>query len=264
MVDLNKFWIYVHTTGVKKGYNWIELPDGTRMSVPEGKYMKIFTVDNKNAFGFEDLTEEIGETPDYDFETPMCIILDEIGETNINVSLDCKFTGRYRVSLYYDGIKISEFWWGKLRSFPNFTYTKVAVAPTAVSFKQNIAYVSPDVGNSDTYLSRPIAIDLPSPSIITDIDIAFDGLDPSETQTVKLEFLFDDNTTGSVEISASGSEGLFVKKKVSAYEIYQAMGGSFGGAPVSISKNIVAINIYAKSNLSTPSAIPYVLIRYYA
>jgi hypothetical protein len=260
MVDLKKFWVYIHTTKVKKGYDWVELPDGRKINVSEGKYMKIFKVDDKDAFGFEDLTEEIGETPDYDFETPMCVILDEIGETDISVSLDCKFTGRYRVSLYYDGIKISEFWWGKLRDFPSFTYTKTAVAP----FKQNIAYTSPDVGVSDTYLPRPIAIDLPSPNILTDIDVAFDGLDPNETQTVKLEFLFDDNTTGSVEISASGSEGLFVKKKVGAYEIYQAMGGSFGGETVSISKNIVAINIYAKTNLSTPIGIPYVLIRYYA
>jgi hypothetical protein len=245
---------------VKKGYDWVELPDGRKINVSEGKYMKIFKVDDKDAFGFEDLTEEIGETPDYDFETPMCVILDETGETDISVSLDCKFTGRYRISLYYDGIKISEFWWGKLRDFPSFTYTK----PSAVAFRQNIAYTSPPVGDLDTYPSRPIGIDLPSPSLVTDIDIVFDGLDSRETQTVKLEFLFDDNTTGSVEVFASGSEGLSVKKKVSAYEIYQAMGGSFGGETVSISKNIVAINIYAKTNLSTPIGIPYVLIRYYA
>jgi len=260
MVDLKKFWIYVHTTKVKKGYNWVELPDGTRMSVPEGKYMKIFKVDNKDAFGFEDLTEEIGEKPDYDFETPMCVILDETGETNIKVSLDCKFTGRYRVSLYYDGIKISEFWWGRLRDFPSFTYTK----PFAVAFRQNIIYTSPPVGVSDTYPTRPITILLSSPNILTDIDVVFDGLDPSETLTVKFEFLFDDNTTGSVEISASGSEGPAVKRKVSVLEIYQAMGGSFREISTSVSKNIVAINIYAKSNLSTPVGIPFVLIRYYA
>jgi len=260
MVDLQKFWVYIHTTKVKKGYNWIELPDGTRMSVPEGKYMKIFTVDNKNAFGFEDLTEEIGETPDYDFETPMCVILDESGETYINVSLDCKFTGRYRVSLYYDGIKISEFWWGKLRDFLSFTYTKTS----AVAFKQNITYTSLPIGVSDTYPTRPITILLPSPNILTDIDVVFDGLNREEILTVKLEFLFDDNTIGSVEVSASGAEGVAVKKKVGVAEIYQAMGGSFGEETASISKNIVAINIYAKTNLPQPSGIPYVLIRYYA
>jgi hypothetical protein len=126
-VDVKRFWIYVHTTKVKKGWDWVELPDGRRISVPPGKYMKVFEVDGKPAFGFEDLTEEIGETPDYDYETPMCIVEEELDGAQKVARLRCRFTGRYRVSLYYDGVKVAEFWWGKLVETPQFTHVDVQV-----------------------------------------------------------------------------------------------------------------------------------------
>jgi hypothetical protein len=140
-VDVKRFWIYVHTTRVKKGWDWVELPDGRRVSVPPGKYMRVFEVDGKPAFGFEDLTEEIGETPDYDYETPMCIVEEELDGVQKAARLRCRFTGRYRVSLYYDGVKVAEFWWGKLAEAPQLTYVdvqalaqQIRVAPALPAF----------------------------------------------------------------------------------------------------------------------------------
>jgi hypothetical protein len=140
-VNVKRFWIYVHTTRVKKGWDWVELPDGRRVSVPPGKYMRVFEVDGKPAFGFEDLTEEIGETPDYDYETPMCIVEEELDGVQKAARLRCRFTGRYRVSLYYDGVKVAEFWWGKLAEAPQLTYVdvqalaqQIRVAPALPAF----------------------------------------------------------------------------------------------------------------------------------
>jgi hypothetical protein len=125
MVDVKKFWLYVHTTKVKKGWDWVELPDGRRISVPEGKYVKVMTIDGKTAIGFEDLTEEIGEKPDWDYQTPLCIIDEEVDGVHKAVKLRCKFTGRYHVSLFYEGVKVAEFWWGKTFDAPSFSYVDV-------------------------------------------------------------------------------------------------------------------------------------------
>jgi hypothetical protein len=141
LVDVKRFWIYVHTTRVKKGWDWVELPDGRRVSVQPGKYMRVFEVDGKPAFGFEDLTEEIGETPDYDYETPMCIVEEELDGVQKAARLRCRFTGRYRVSLYYDGVKVAEFWWGKLAEAPQFTYIDVQALAQQVQVP-----VAPPVG----------------------------------------------------------------------------------------------------------------------
>jgi hypothetical protein len=125
MVDVKKFWIYVHTTKVKKGWDWVELPDGSRVSVPEGKYVKVMTIGNKTAIGFEDLTEEIGDKPDWDFSTPLCIVDEEVDGVQKVAKLRCRFTGRYHVSLFYEGLKVSEFWWGKTFDAPSFSYLDV-------------------------------------------------------------------------------------------------------------------------------------------
>jgi hypothetical protein len=125
MVDVKKFWLYVHTTKVKKGWDWVELPDGRRISVPEGKYVKVMTIDGKTAIGFEDLTEEIGDNPDWDYQTPLCIIDEEVDGVHKVAKLRCIFTGRYHVSLFYEGVKVAEFWWGKIFDAPSFSYIDV-------------------------------------------------------------------------------------------------------------------------------------------
>jgi hypothetical protein len=124
-MDVKKFWIYVHTTKVKKGWDWVELPDGRRISVPEGKYVKVMTIGNKTAIGFEDLTEEIGEKPDWDYQTPMCIVDEEVDGVQKVAKLRCRFNGRYHVSLFYEGVKVAEFWWGKTFEAPSFSYLDV-------------------------------------------------------------------------------------------------------------------------------------------
>ena len=125
MVDVKKLWIWVHTTGVKKGWDWVELPDGRRVSVPEGKYIKVSTIDGKTAIGFEDLTEEIGEKPDWDYHTPLCVVDEVVDGIQKAAKLRCKFTGRYHVSLFYEGSKVAEFWWGKTFDTPSLSYIDV-------------------------------------------------------------------------------------------------------------------------------------------
>jgi hypothetical protein len=98
LVDVRLFNIYVHESRVRKGYDYLVLPDGKRVSVAPGKYMRI--VDN--SFGFEDLTEEIGERPDYDFDEPYCVFAGESGFVSKRVVLKCKLgIGGRKVDLYY-------------------------------------------------------------------------------------------------------------------------------------------------------------------
>jgi hypothetical protein len=131
-----------------------------------------------------------------------------------------------------------------------------------VSFKETYKYVSPPVGSNDQYADY-VTIDIPDNAIITHIDIVFDGLS-NETGTVKLEIFFDDGSSGMIEVSASSTEGLFVKRTVSALELYEIAGGSFSGEPVTLTKRIVKINVYAKTSSSMPFYIPHVIVRYYA
>jgi hypothetical protein len=157
-------------------------------------------------------------------------------------------------------IRIEKYYTQKeIEDLINYYLSKITVG---VSFKETYKFVSPLVGTNDQYADY-VTIDIPDNAIITHIDVAFDGL-ANETGTVKLEIFFDDETSGIVEISASYTEGVFVKKSVSALELYQSAGGSFSGEPVTLTKRIVKINVYAKSSASMPSYIPYVIIRYYA
>jgi hypothetical protein len=139
---------------------------------------------------------------------------------------------------------------------------KELLSTIGVSFKETYVYVSPPVGTNDLYADY-VAIDIPNNAIITHIDVAFDGL-TNETGTVKLEIFFDDGSSGVIEVSASSTEGLFVKRSVSALELYQSAGGSFSAESAILIKRVVKINTYAKSSASMPSYIPYIIIRYYA
>jgi hypothetical protein len=81
MVDYKRFSIFVATTKVHKGWDYVILPDGRKISVPPGKYLKAFQ-EKPLVFGLEDLTEEIGEKPDWDFDEPRC----EVVKTKSSVS----------------------------------------------------------------------------------------------------------------------------------------------------------------------------------
>jgi hypothetical protein len=85
----------------------------------------MYQIINMNAIGFEDLTEEIGEKPDWDYQTPMCIVDEEVDGVQKVAKLRCRFNGRYHVSLFYEGVKVAEFWWGKTFEAPSFSYLDV-------------------------------------------------------------------------------------------------------------------------------------------
>lgn len=96
LVNLKLFNIYVRNTRVRKGYDWLILPDGRRISVAPGKYMSIAP----SVFGFEDWTEEIGEKPDYDYNEPVCTV-SESGFVVRTVTVKCMHDGVTTVDLYY-------------------------------------------------------------------------------------------------------------------------------------------------------------------
>jgi hypothetical protein len=123
MFDVRKFRIYVVNTKVWKGYDYVILPDGRRVSVPPGKYMRIGkTADGKMAFAFEDLTEEIGEKPDYDFNEPYCVV-EEVSQAIIKkVRLSCQYEGGYENHLYYGNVKVFEFKGGSYSKEITFSY----------------------------------------------------------------------------------------------------------------------------------------------
>jgi len=103
--NVRRFWIYVHNTKVKKGWNWVVLPDGTIKHVKPMKYLKIYSK-KPLVFGFEDLTEEIGEKPDWDFNEPYCQVLDQKGVVFLQSNLKMSQKGGYKVTLFYGRRKI--------------------------------------------------------------------------------------------------------------------------------------------------------------
>lgn len=73
---LTQFWIFVHYTQVKKGWNWVELPveaGNRRVSIKAGKYVRIEEIEQNKRWriGFEDATEEANEYPDWDYDEPL-------------------------------------------------------------------------------------------------------------------------------------------------------------------------------------------------
>ena len=105
VVDVRKFWLYVYNTKVAKGWDWVKLPDGRVVKVTPGKYVKVFS-EKPLVFGFEDLTEEIGQKPDYDYDEPRVKVVSESGLFVKVVELECYFGGAYDGALYYGNVKV--------------------------------------------------------------------------------------------------------------------------------------------------------------
>jgi hypothetical protein len=116
--DVRKFKIYVVNTRVWKGFDYIVLPDGRVVSVTPGKYMKV----TANSFGFEDLTEELGQKPDYDYDEPACTIESVSGVVFKTVKLRCRYTAGYENHLYYGKVKVFEFKPGSYTREISFSY----------------------------------------------------------------------------------------------------------------------------------------------
>ena len=105
MLDLRKFKIYVVDRGVWKGYDYVILPDGNVVKVRPGKYMKV----TARGFSFEDLTEELNQEPDYDYNEPSCSIESVSGFVVKTVKLRCSYDSSYNIRLYYGAVKVHEF-----------------------------------------------------------------------------------------------------------------------------------------------------------
>lgn len=110
-MDLKRFRIYVPDTRVWKGWGYIIDPLARRIEVdPPYKYMVI--VDN--TFMFEASTEELGESPDWDYNNPRCTVLDFGGFWTKTIQLNCLFQKNpgdsfHSVELYYGDLFIGEF-----------------------------------------------------------------------------------------------------------------------------------------------------------
>jgi hypothetical protein len=136
--------------------------------------------------------------------------------------------------------------------------------PPALKLKHYMSFISPDVGTNDQYPDKPETIEIPQNSILIGIDVVYDGLCSDEVQATRLRFTFDDGSSGDIEvIAAGGKDGLFTIKTITAYDIYYAAGGSFEGEPYTVSKNIVRIDAWGRTNKDMPCAIQYVIARYY-
>jgi len=106
-MDLRKFKIFVEDKGVWKGWDYVVLPDDRRVPVPPGKYMRVD--ERAMTFAFEDLTEEIGEEPDYDFDEPACAVLSIEGIVEKTVRLGCRYGAGYRNQLWYGRFPVATF-----------------------------------------------------------------------------------------------------------------------------------------------------------
>jgi hypothetical protein len=116
--DVRKFRIFTVNTGVWKGYDYVVLPDGRVVSVTPGKYMVV----SANSFAFEDLTEELGQKPDWDFAEPACTIESVSGVVFKTVKLRCKYSAGYENHLYYGKVKVFEFKPGTYTREISFSY----------------------------------------------------------------------------------------------------------------------------------------------
>jgi len=128
-MDLRKFRIFVENTGVWKGWDYVILPDGRRISVRPGKYMKVD--ERAMAFAFEDATEEVGEEPDYDFDEPACTVLSIEGIVWKRARLRCRYGAANRIQLWYGKYPVATFRPGNYVTEVAFSYIDAAEAAIA-------------------------------------------------------------------------------------------------------------------------------------
>jgi hypothetical protein len=136
--------------------------------------------------------------------------------------------------------------------------------PPALKLKHYMSFISPHIGTNDQFSDKPETIEIPQNAILIGIDVVYDGLCNDELQTTKLVLTFDDGSSGeTVIMAAGGRDAPFTIKPIVAYNIYEAAGGSFEGEPYTVSKNIVKIDAFGKTNKDMPCAMQYVIARYY-
>jgi hypothetical protein len=132
-------------------------------------------------------------------------------------------------------------------------------------FKPYVSCAIIPLGFNGQYPTQGVGRTFTRNNVILDISILFQ-LQPGETQTVQLTFLFFEGSIGTIEISASSTEGTVVEKRLSNYHYYIAMGGPYP-PPSQIftvvgPKSIFNIVVKAKTNLSSGSTAPIIFIRH--
>ena len=123
MFDPRKFRLYVSALRVWIYYDKVVLPDGRVVAVNPGKYLKIVTTaDGKTAIGFEDVVEELGLKPDYDYDEPYCVIDSVSGFVAKTVSMRCRHTigwaGDSPNTLYYGRVEVARFSGSRAELYP--------------------------------------------------------------------------------------------------------------------------------------------------
>jgi hypothetical protein len=99
---MKRLYIYCLTKKVWKYWDYLILPDGSIVSIPAGKYYKRFSY-KPYSFGIEEMTEEIGEKPDWDFDEPRITILSLASLRPPYGRLKIEWSARYYNILYCDG-----------------------------------------------------------------------------------------------------------------------------------------------------------------
>lgn len=112
--DPLKFRLYVEMLNVWIYYDKVVLPDGRVVAVSPGKYFKIErTSDGKTVIRFEDVVEELGLKPDYDYNQPYCVIDSVSGFVNKTVKMRCRhsigWAGGKSDVLYYGNVRVGAF-----------------------------------------------------------------------------------------------------------------------------------------------------------
>jgi hypothetical protein len=141
--DPRKFKIYIVDRRVWKGYDYVILPDGDVVKVRPGKYMRV----TARGFSFEDMTEELNQEPDYDYDEPSCSIESASGFLVKTVKLRCSYGSSYNIRLYYGAIKVHEFergFYDKDISFKYIDRTEAVIASAVAGL----------VGGGATYYLR--------------------------------------------------------------------------------------------------------------
>jgi hypothetical protein len=114
MFNPRKFRLYVSALDVWIYYDKVVLPGGRVVDVNPGKYFKIeTTADGKTVIKFEDVVEELGLRPDYDYDEPYCVIDSVSGFVAKSVSMRCRHTigwaGGEANVLYYGNVVVARF-----------------------------------------------------------------------------------------------------------------------------------------------------------
>jgi hypothetical protein len=128
LVDIERFSLYVATKNVWKTWSHVILPDGKILMVP-GKYIKVSS-EKPLAFGFEDMTEEIGENPDYDYQQPYIEVIQETKNFIVNtIKLKYTYKGDYENHLYFDNVLIRKFKPSKEKEEGEIEFSYIALKP---------------------------------------------------------------------------------------------------------------------------------------